>query len=64
LQINFENPTQMDDAALAQLLDTYNNQNSNLGHDIEQQAPKPEGLSSSNNIDHGGAQGHQYTKAE
>jgi hypothetical protein len=54
----------MDDAALAQLLDTYNNQNSNLGHDIEQQAPKPEGLSSSNNIDHGGAQGHQYTKAE
>jgi hypothetical protein len=39
LQICLENPVQMENATLAHLLDTYNNQNPNFGHDPGHRGP-------------------------
>jgi hypothetical protein len=65
LQNNFENPTEMDDATLAQLFDTCNNQRSNLGHDIGHEAPQSrDPFPGNDDTDEKEAHGQQHMKAE
>jgi hypothetical protein len=59
-QASFENPTQMDDARLAGLLEAHSNQNRNFGL----QYTPPELQISAQNIAQEGDGGHQCTKVE
>jgi hypothetical protein len=58
--MNFENPSQMGDAALAHLLDTYSAQNSSVG----QQLYPPELPFFAQNVDQEADREQQITKVE
>jgi hypothetical protein len=60
LQVNFENHAQMDDATLAQILDTYSSQN----RKVDQQLPHPELSFSAQHVAQEGGGSQQCTKVE